>query len=522
MNKLRILILVCLGVIASLAMIMAQENPNPREENDPDSNSKKDVTDPDTIRRLEVHITRLRGLEFKKALKVGIKQKDELKAKMMEQAEKETSDEYEKVRKALVKLGFVPADLNLRQFMIDLYTEQIGGFYDPQEKELYVVPARDPASEPPDILGIPWNIIAAIHEMTHALQDQNFDLLTLPMEDDTNDDLATAVKSLVEGEASFVMYDYALRQRGLDLAMFPDISDNPDPTPFSDRSLIDRAPLYIKEGMMFPYTRGLEFVKYVKARGGWEAVDEIYSDLPSSTEQIIHPEKYFVERDYPTTITIPDITNVLTTSRWTLLLDNVMGELNIGILKKQFFPTFSSKRMSEGWDGDEFVLWEDQTTKHALLVWFSTWDSEKDSREFFNAYQKLIAKKYTGASDEFPKAQLKNKDINKVIWKLERQMKKPIPNKLLKIIFPFNLWRLIKQAEKPLPGANKNLAVSKTNIISIEQRGLDVLIMEDMPDDLLGGITQTIWTKVERQEVREVKRITPRKKEEKLEPEKSK
>ena len=493
MNKLKILILVCFGMIAFLTIVVAQENSNSRGE--PESYpDKKDVTDPDTIRRLKLHIARLRGLEFKTDLKVGIKQKDELKSKMMEQAEKETSDEYEKVRKALVKLGFVPADLNLRQFMIDLYTEQIGGFYDPQEKELYVVPARDGTSEPSDILGIPWNIIAAIHEMTHALQDQNFDLLTLPMEEETNDDLATAVKSLVEGEASFVMYDYALRQRGLDLSMFPDISENPDPTPFSDRSLIDRAPLYIKEGMMFPYTRGLEFVKYIKARGGWEAVDKVYFDLPSSSEQIIHPEKYFTERDYPVAITIPDITNVLTTSRWTLLLDNVMGELNIAILKKQFFPTLSSKRMSEGWDGDEFVLWEDQTTKHSLLVWFSTWDSEKDSREFFNAYQKLIAKKYTGASNEFPKAQLKSKELNKVAWKLERQE----------------------------PASDTSKAKINTSIILLEQREADVLLIEDIPEDLLDGIAQTIWTKMERQEVREIKRITPKKKEEKPESEKSK
>ena len=86
--------------------------------------------DPDTIRRLQLHISRLRGLEFKTDLKVGIKQKDELKSKMMEPAEKASLEDDEKVRKALVKLGFVPADLNLRQFMIDLYVEQIAGFYD--------------------------------------------------------------------------------------------------------------------------------------------------------------------------------------------------------------------------------------------------------------------------------------------------------------------------------------------------------------------------------------------------------
>ncbi|MEW6027048.1 MAG: hypothetical protein AB1599_07135 [Planctomycetota bacterium] len=492
MNKFRTLIVLFLGYLVFFGVILAQENPKSAPEPAPQP-KRTDVTDPDTIRRLELHIARLRGLDFKKDLKVGVKQKDELKSKMIEQAAKEPPEEYEKVRKALVKLGFIPADLKLRDFMIDLYAEQIGGFYDPQEKELYVVPARDPASEPPDQFGIPWNIIATVHEMTHALQDQNFDLLTLPMEEQINDDLATAVKALVEGEASFVMYDYALRQRGFDLSLLPPgLFDNPDPTPFSDRSLIDRAPLYIKEGMMFPYLKGLEFVKYIKARGGWEEVDKIYSDLPASTEQIIHPEKYYVERDYPTAITIPDLTGVLTTSRWTLLLDNVMGELNIGILKKQFYPTFSSKRMSEGWDGDEFILWDDHVTKHVLLVWFSAWDSEKDSREFFNAYQKIIARKYNGSSDEFPKPQLKTKEFSKVVWKLER------------------------------PATDTGNATIKTNLISIEQRGADVLVIEDIPDDLLDKVSPVIWDKVDRQEYKEVKRVAPRKpegKEEEKKPE---
>jgi hypothetical protein len=212
-------------------------------------------------------------------------------------------------------------------------------------------------------------------------------------------------------------------------------------------------------------------------------------------------------------ITIPDLTNVLTTSRWTLLLDNVMGELNIGILKKQFFPNFSSKRMSEGWDGDEFIIWEDQVSKHSLLIWFSTWDTEKDSREFFNAYQKLIAKKYNGVSGEFPEAILTNKESNQVTWKLERQAKKPISNKLLKIICPSYLWKLLR----PPAASGTSKATLKTNLILLEQRGRDVLLIEDIPDDLSGKISRAVWDKVDRQEVREVKRITPKKKENKTE-----
>jgi len=495
MNKLKSILLLFIVFLVTFIVVIAETT----DEDNPPSppQDKTDVTDPETIRRLKFALTRLRGLEFKNELKVGIKKKDELKEKLQEQPEKESLEEYEKIRKAFVKFGLIPMDLNLRQFMIDVLTEQIGGFYDPEQKELYIVPGGETQSNL-ESLGIPLNIIAIIstlHEMTHALQDQNFDLLTLPMDEMGNDDLATAVKSLVEGEATFLMWDYMFRQRGFDLVLFPDMSETTAPTPFSDRSLLDSAPIYIKEGLSFPYNKGLEFVKFIKARGGWEAINKIYSDLPASTEQIIHPEKYFSEdeRDYPITITIPDTTKVLTSTQWSLLLENVMGEFNISLLKKQFFPTFTSKRMSEGWGGDKFILWEDQINKHSLLVWFTAWDTETDAREFFNAYKKLIPKKYSGTSTEFPNAILKDKEFSRVTWQLDRQTD---------------------------PSSDTNKTLTKTNMVSIEQNGLDVLVIEDVPENLLGGLVQTIWTKVQREKLKEVKRVPlPQKKEEKKEKE---
>jgi hypothetical protein len=481
MNKAKILIVVLVSIFISL--VWFQSNNFSREtstEENPSANSnrKPDVTGPETIRRLKTSLARLRGLEFKEELKIGVKARTELKAKMQEQAQKEGSEEYEKIRKALIKLGFIQEDFNIRQFMIDLYTEQIWGFYDPSVKELYLVSAENSTNTSiENLFGVPMSILTTIHEVNHALQDQHFDLVTLPTDEMINDDLASAVKSLIEGEATFVMYDYLLRQRGLDLVLLPDITESPETTSFSDRSLIDKAPLYIKEGILFPYNKGLEFVKFVKARGGWEAVNQIYHDLPASTEQILHPQKYLMDRDYPTTITIPDVTSVLTTSRWSFLLENVMGELNVGILKKQFFPTLKGKRMSEGWDGDKFIVWENIIDKYSLLVWFTTWDTEQDAREFYNAYQKLIPQKYTGTSYEFPKATLLTKEPYQVRWKLERQLQK-----------------------------DKGPDI-KTTFILMEHNKEDVLVIEDAPEDVLYQLSKTIWKNVQKEELKEVKRI---------------
>ena len=490
-------IFIILSIISTIAAIgylgaFAQPNPTGTEKKKTDDT---DVTDPENIRRLEMALTRMRGLEFKKALKVGVKMKAEIKEKMEEDAQKELPEDYDKIRKSLVKLGLIPEDLNLREFMIDLYTEQIGGFYDPKEKELFLVTnAENPNIDMLESLGISWNTLATLHEMTHALQDQNFNLLTLPMDEMTNDDVSTAVKSLVEGEATFVMYDYMLRQRGLDLILLPDMSDQMENMgPLSGRSLIDNAPIYIKEGLIFPYTKGLEFVKFVKARGGWESINTAYADLPASTEQILHPEKYLMDRDYPMAITIPDISAILTSTKWTLLLDNVMGEFSISLLKKQFFPTFTSKRMSEGWDGDKFQVWDDIVNKHSALIWFTTWDEENEAREFFNGYKKIITEKYKGVTNELPLVKLLSREQNKSVWEL---------------------GRTISATYKTSTGETTELkTIQKNTLVSIEQRGSDVLVLEDIPIDIHDGLAKTLWEKITRAEVKEVLRVEPPKEE---------
>lgn len=437
---------------------------------------------------LEKLISQRRGLPFKKHVRVGVTNSQELRKKILESYKEDLAQkELLKIKKALVKFGLIPADLNLEKFMIDLLTEQIAGFYDPIAKELYLVENTSSITgnlideEFQEYFGVSWSKLAVIHELTHALQDQNFDLLTLPLDDPDNDDLATAVKSVVEGEASFIMYDHLFKKIDRDLTLYPDISSLMAPAgtgrqagAFSEpttrnETLMARAPLYIQEGLLFPYAQGLNFIQKVKAAKGWDGVTNLYQDLPASTEQIMHPQKYLDEkRDYPIRITLPDLTDILEEKEWELLLKNVMGELNTKIIFKEFMPNRQTDRLASGWDGDQFAVWENKTTGQVLMLWLTTWDSLKDTREFTRAYLKLIKKKYPQAvelaSDDWFKAK---------------------------------------------PGTTRKIWSTEEDFVLIEKKELDVLIIESAPVDRLIEIRDRVWSKTHKEELKKVNRVQP-------------
>lgn len=471
------------------------------------------------IGKLQKTLEKLRGLKFKDEVKSSIKTREDLRKKLIKDFNKETTEEeMEKVRQALVKFGLIPEDLNLRQLILDLLTEQVAGFYDPEAKELYLIKSG-PGEKPPGdfamiekMFGIPWQNVIAIHELTHSLQDQHFDLLSLPLDSSDNDDLATAIRSLVEGEATFVQYDYIFRRIGLDLALIPGITKQVKIQGPTGMKMMDKAPAYIREGLLFPYIEGFAFVLTVKRERGWEGINQMYQNLPSSTEQILHPKKYLESPpDYPTTIQLPDLANrpdgqagILPVEEWRELLKNVMGELNIKILIQKFLPTLHPGKVASGWDGDQFIVLspkinlapggepvqakaqdprngqvglpaEAPAQAGLILIWFTLWDSNKDAEEFFEAYVHLLTPKY-------PEAHIAKQAENKILWSV--------------------------------PAAPP----TDESLILIERKDNKVLVIETAPEKVLDDLAETIWQNTKTEELKEVKRVKRSKKEEDKKP----
>lgn len=328
----------------------------------------------DRARELREHLTRQRGLEFKRDVPVGTYGPEELRRFLLAEFERQfPRTKAARYEKAWAHFGLIPEDLRLYDSLLLLFGESVAGFYHPQTREIRLIkPGETETPEGADF-AVDMAEVTLVHELTHAAQDQNFDLRTLPVEEETDDDLALATRALIEGDAFACGWNYVYRAT-FD-RMIRVLSDRQKTGRLPGRA--GELPEFLRLTAVFPESYGCDFVLAVRAaRGGdWKAVTKIYDDLPASTEQILHPEKYWRERDLPTEIRLPDLG-----PRWSPAMINVHGEFTIRILL--------GERAAAGWDGDRFHLFE--RDGRVSSVWYSRWDGEADAREFEEAWTRRL------------------------------------------------------------------------------------------------------------------------------------
>jgi len=330
-------------------------------------------------------VVKVRGLQFQKPVAKGVKNRAELRDYILALLRKEMPKEkIDAGKKALVMFGLVKPDLDVEKLIVDLHTEQIAGFYDWRTQQLYLMTEMPPMMQ---------RMIMA-HELTHALQDQHFDLKKLPIEEKCNDDLLLATQSLVEGDALISMIDYMLEPQGLDSSVLPSLSGFlKSAAPLAGGPVLDRAPTYFRETLLFPYVQGLEFLQAAKKAGGWDMVNAAYATPPASCEQILHPEKYLSQNDMPTLVELPDLAGTLGPD-WRYLDKNVLGEFAVGVLLREYLPPeMKADEATKGWDGDQFHLYENAKSGALALVWLTVWDTERDAQEFMSSYRASLAKR---------------------------------------------------------------------------------------------------------------------------------
>src|SRR5688572_18248169 len=176
-------------------------------------------------------------------------------------AEELPAQELAGVKPVYVTLGIMPADLDLQRLLLDLYTEQVVGYYDPDSKKLFVVSGADRATIRPVL----------VHELVHALQDQHTNLDSLIARERGND-RQTAAQSAIEGHATMVMVAYLAEEQAsgpVDPRMLPDIGEQIRPALEEQNSqfpVFQRAPRILREALLFPYAGGAAFVQKLWAR----------------------------------------------------------------------------------------------------------------------------------------------------------------------------------------------------------------------------------------------------------------
>ena len=295
----------------------------------------------------------------------------------------------------LSALGLLESSFDMFTFYQELLSEQIAGQYDHKEKEMDVVQGFG--------FGGTERLTYA-HEYAHALQDQNFDIENgLNYTDEAceeDSERCAAVQALLEGDASMLELDwfsnFATPQDVVDIQTFYQDYESP---------IYNSAPDFLREDFIFPYIYGQTFVEHLHRQGGWDAVNAAYLDLPVSTEQILHPERY--PEDKPIDVLLPDL-NPLLGDSWRELDKGIMGEwytfliLAHGLNPEARLDDFEARTASDGWGGDAYIVYYDDQINGIVLVMHTSWESLNDATQFYNAFQNHSTSRFGAPASSGP------------------------------------------------------------------------------------------------------------------------
>jgi hypothetical protein len=284
---------------------------------------------------------------------------------------------------ALKMFGFVPPDFDLRKSTVDLLTEQAAAFYDYDEKKLFLLDNSSTASE----------TVTLAHELAHALADQHFHLADFMDDTPSNDDENLAHSAVVEGEASWLMVAYMLKQSG----------QNPVPTAEALSAVVDsssgslaefpvlkESPLYIRQSLLFPYTEGTKFFNAVYKKLGRQAFMAVFTNAPTDSAQILHPERYFAH-EQPTHPALPQAAGLKTAEEIT---QGSVGEFDHQMLLRQFAGEGQASALAPHVRGGQFRIAAIGKERKPVLQYSSEWDSPEAANAFFKVYPKILSGKW--------------------------------------------------------------------------------------------------------------------------------
>jgi len=341
-------------------------------------------------------VSKLRGLPLKRAIPNEVVDKDELRRRLIKMAaEDKTKRETEAEGFALARWGMIPLATDYQTMVIDLLTDQIAGYYDPDTKKLTISKSAGDDGQ--------WAELVLAHEIEHGLQDQSFDLKRFEDVSDVEGDAGAARRALVEGDGIALMIEVMLAREGKaspwSIPEFAEAIEKAMSVPGANDSL-DRAPVAIRESMIFPYRSGLTFVAALRRRQPWSAVDAAFRKPPTSTEQILHPERYLAG-DQPTPIEIDVPTSL---PRFAIKHSTVWGELGFGLfLRSHGIDPATATTAAEGWGGDRAVVLAVAGETHperGVAIARLDWDTEADAIEAHEAAVKAIDAAVMGGTIE--------------------------------------------------------------------------------------------------------------------------
>ena len=341
---------------------------------------------------VEANVIEIRGLTPLDPIVPTLLSSDELRQRVEDDFEEETTPE-EGRQDAIVfsAFDFMDRDYDLYQALIDLQSEAVAGFYDPETAE-FVVVSDDDELDPNE----QWT---HAHEFMHALQDQYYPL-ELISDDSVDSEAKFALRSVAEGEATLIQLLYLrgnyFSQNEVQ-SIFADINEQ-------NTGILDELPPIIVSSFTFPYDTGFNFVMELynggdltlTAAGDFANLEALWNNLPQTSEQIIHPDRYLAGDD-PIPVSLPPLTDTLGAG-WQQLDEEVFGEFTLREYLKQQLTDEEVEQAATGWGGDRYAVFWNEADQQVVMVLRLVWDSNIEGAEFASLYRSYPAALYNSES----------------------------------------------------------------------------------------------------------------------------
>ncbi len=313
-----------------------------------------------TVNEVTQRMVQLRGLRQREPMITGVLSREEILQRLRTRVAEEYHDDELAREGALnraIGLWADPRDYVTTTF--ELLEEQVAGFYDPTRRQLIVASWLSAEEQVPTLA----------HELTHALQDQHFQIGRFVHHERLRGDAQIAAMAVVEGDATLAMLATVTPNDRLDVAARV-LMNAMDRRPQTRR--MAEAPLVLRETMLFPYRYGLELCVSAYSSGGWGAINSLLATPPTSSEQVFHPEK-LAQREAPMEVTV-DIAPALAATH-ELAYEETMGELGVRLWLRTWIDHGLADEAAEGWGGDHAMLLTlrnaspQQRLQHTIGLW---------------------------------------------------------------------------------------------------------------------------------------------------------
>lgn len=333
------------------------------------------------IQAIVQELADITGLPMKREVPVSLMSRQKLERYLDKRIRKSAKPSEIRADELTLKwLGLVPPDFDLAKSTVDLLTEQAAAFYDYKKKKLVLM--ENPLGE--------FDQFILAHELAHALADQHYQLGKFMNDRAVNDDEATARMAVVEGQASWLMTEFELRHQQLGSLLDNDAAlprwNSLDPASGYSYPVLEKAPLYLKVSLLFPYWEGGRFQQEVLKRRGKAGFREVFENPPATTQHILRAETYFDKRGANTPELPKDDPR-----GWKTLTKGTFGELD-HLVVYRLIELPDAGELASHWRGGAYHIL-DSKTLCCRVVYASRWSTPEAAERARQAWERHATKK---------------------------------------------------------------------------------------------------------------------------------